>query len=296
MRTVKGAMGQGSTIRFDEVIWVDDDRYLLKLGERCFKSFGLRVISVPSVADVEKSINERPAARVIILDVMMPPGHFPDFDSMAGFQTGLLLADHIKSNYPYLTVIFYTAYSPSEIEHEIDRNRYRIFSKMDLSIRELAYEVSLISDGENRKPRSFIAHGHNTSLIFELKNYLQNTLNFPEPIVLREQAWQGRTIIEAFEESAQEVDLVFILLTPDDRAAPSAEPDNIKSRARQNVIFEMGYFYSALRRKRGRVILLHQGACELPSNISGITFIDVTDGVEAAGEKIRKEVAAALNW
>jgi len=40
---------------------------------------------------------------------------------------------------------------------------------------------------------------------------------------------------------------------------------------------------------------LHQGACELPSDIAGITFIDVTHGVEAAGENIRKEVTAALN-
>jgi hypothetical protein len=33
----------------------------------------------------------------------------------------------------------------------------------------------------------------------------------------------------------------------------------------------------------------------LPSDIAGITFIDVTHGVEAAGENIRKEVTAALN-
>lgn len=291
-----GHGGHGSTAAFDELIWVDDDPWLLTLGELCFKSFDLQVVPVRMVEDVEKSINERSSVKVIILDLMMPPGHFPEFKSMSGFRTGLLLADHIKSNHPHLTVIFYTAYSSNGVGQEIDQERYRVFSKTDLSLRDLAHEVRSIIDGENRKPRSFIVHGSNTSLVFELKNYLQNTLNFPEPVVLREQAWGGRTIIEAFEEGARFVDLVFVLLTPDDVAAPSADPDNKKSRARQNVIFELGYFYSALRRKKGRVILLHQGDCELPSDISGIIFIDLSNGVEAAGEKIRKEVIAALNW
>jgi predicted nucleotide-binding protein len=154
----------------------------------------------------------------------------------------------------------------------------------------------MIIDGENWSPRCFIAHGHDASLVSDLKIYLQNNLKFPEPVVLRERAKRGQTIIEAFEESAHLVDLVFVLFTPDDMAAPAAEPDNTKNRARQNVIFEMGYFYSALRRKSGRVILLHKGACEAPSDIAGIISIDVTSGVEAAGEQIRKEVKAALNW
>jgi predicted nucleotide-binding protein len=296
MQAVKDTKGQRSMTMVDELIWVDDDQYLLTLGELCFKSFDLQVFPVRVAEDVEKSVKERSSAKVVILDLMMPPGHFHELNSMAGFRTGLLLANQIKSQRPDLTVIFYTAYSPSGIEPEIDRKRYRVFSKTDLSIKDLAHEVRLIIDGENRKPESFIAHGHDTDLIFELKDYLQNTLNFPDPVVLREQAKRGRTIIEAFEESVRLVDLVFILLTPDDIAAPSADPDNQKSRARQNVIFEMGYFYGVWRRKRGRVILLQKGDCELPSNISGITPIDVSNGVEAAGEKIRKEVIAALNW
>jgi predicted nucleotide-binding protein len=295
MRTAKDTMGQGVTTTSDEIIWVDDDPFLLKRGQLCFGSFDMNVIPVLGVADVETFINERSAAKAIILDMMMPPGDFPEFDSMAGFQTGLLLANRIKSDHPNLTVIIYTAYSPDGIGHEIDRKRYHVFSKMDLSLKDLAHEVRMIIGGENWRPRCFIVHGHNNSLVSDLKNFLQNNLKFPEPIILRERAKHGQTIIEAFEESARSVDLVFVLLTPDDIAAPPAEPDNTKRRARQNVIFEMGYFYGALRRKRGRVIPLHQGACELPSDIAGITFIDVTHGVEAAGENIRKEVTAALN-
>jgi predicted nucleotide-binding protein len=44
--------------------------------------------------------------------------------------------------------------------------------------------------------RTFIVHGHDRALLFELKDYLQNTLGLPEPIVLEQQPDGGRTIIE----------------------------------------------------------------------------------------------------
>ena len=52
----------------------------------------------------------------------------------------------------------------------------------------------------------------------------------------------------------------------------------------------MGFFLGKLERKSGRVLLLHKGKLEIPSDISGVTYIDITNGVEAAGEGIRKEL------
>jgi len=39
-------------------------------------------------------------------------------------------------------------------------------------------------------------------------------------------------------------------------------------RARQNVIMELGWFMARLGRKR--VVILHQGEVEIPSDISGV--------------------------
>ncbi|NLX20892.1 MAG: nucleotide-binding protein [Phycisphaerae bacterium] len=78
----------------------------------------------------------------------------------------------------------------------------------------------------------------------------------------------GRTIIEKFEDVAETVDVVFVLLTPDDNIASPRAPNESKRRARQNVIFELGYFYAKLQRSGGRVILLYRGHIELPSGIS----------------------------
>lgn len=112
----------------------------------------------------------------------------------------------------------------------------------------------------------------------------------PEPVILHEQSNRGRTLIEKFEQVSNDSDVVFVLLTPDDRIAQPNESDDDKRRARQNVIFEMGYFLGKLGRSSGKVILLYKGQLELPSDISGIVYINIDHGVEQAGEYIRREL------
>lgn len=130
----------------------------------------------------------------------------------------------------------------------------------------------------------FIVHGHD-NVKYELKNYLQNTLKCPEPIILSEVSQPGLTIIENFEQVADDAALVFVLVTPDDPQADSS------LRARQNVIFELGYFLGKLGRKSGRVIILKKGAVEIPTDIQGILYIDIDHGIMAAGEHIRKAIS-----
>jgi predicted nucleotide-binding protein len=47
-----------------------------------------------------------------------------------------------------------------------------------------------------------------------------------------------------------------------------------------------------LGRKSGRIILLHKGPIEIPSDIIGIEYIDITNGIKSAGEGIRRELNA----
>ena len=137
--------------------------------------------------------------------------------------------------------------------------------------------------------RSFIVHGHDENPKLALKNYLQNTLRWPEPVILAEKPSGGKTIIEKFEDHSQTIDVVFVLLTPDDMG--SLVGGLSAARARQNVVFELGYFVGKFGRTSGRVILLQKGDLELPSDLAGVIYIDISNGVEATGEKIRKEVA-----
>jgi predicted nucleotide-binding protein len=158
-----------------------------------------------------------------------------------------------------------------------------------------AYMTSASSragESYGREIRTFIVHGHDLQSLFELKDYLQNTLKLGEPVVLRQMPGLGKTLIEKFEREAEAVELVFVLLTPDDKAAALADPDNEKRRARQNVILELGFFLGKLGRRSGRVLLLHKGPIEIPSDIIGVEYIDITNGIESAGETVRRELRA----
>jgi CheY-like chemotaxis protein len=146
---------------------------------------------------------------------------------------------------------------------------------------------------EERLPKIFIVHGHDDESMLELKNYLQNTLKLGEPIILRERPSSGKSIIEKFEREARDVDLVFVLATPDDRSSPPAKRE--LRRARQNVIFEMGFFYGKLQRTSGKIILLKQGELEIPSDLGGIIHIDISNGFGNAQEQLRLELKE-LGW
>lgn len=135
-------------------------------------------------------------------------------------------------------------------------------------------------------PLAFIVHGHDDELRLDLKNYIQNTLRWQEPVVLAERPSGGRTIIEKFEKHADAADYAFVLLSGDDVTGED------ESRARQNVVFELGYFVGTLGRKSGRVLLLRKGNVRLPGDLDGVIYIDVSNGIAAAGEQIRAELGA----
>ncbi len=67
------------------------------------------------------------------------------------------------------------------------------------------------------------------------------------------------------------------MLTPDDRGEHASIPyDQQKFRARQNVIFELGYFSGKLG--RNRVCALYSPKVEIPSDYSGVVFIPLDSG------------------
>ena len=141
-----------------------------------------------------------------------------------------------------------------------------------------------------RKPRAFIVHGHDEENLKSLVRLITVEFKWPQPVVLRDLPSRGRTIIEKFEEVADQADVVFVLITPDDRGFNAVRPAEVRPRARQNVIFELGYFLAKLQRTGGRVVLLLSSQVEMPSDVSQIGYVDISDGVDAAAQKIRNEV------
>lgn len=120
----------------------------------------------------------------------------------------------------------------------------------------------------------FIVHGHDFVVKTEVENLLRRVgLN---PIVLDEQANRGQTVIEKFEAHGG-CDFAVVLLTPDDCGGPAnSEPSTYRPRARQNVLLELGFFMGKLGRHK--VSALYKGNVEIPSDYSGVAWIDYDAG------------------
>lgn len=232
-----------------------------------------------------------------VIDVMLP--NDPDVsgisteESRAGFQTGIALARRLRASRPDLKIVLITGDLWGSVSEDWAKSQnVPLVLKSDgqRAVRAALAQMGILNEAPG--PRAFVVHGHDEVALLQLKNYLQNVLHWPEPVVLREQPNSGKTLIEKFEESAGRIDCVFVLLTPDDAVVSKQGPE--PRRSRQNVLFELGFFYGQLGRQSGRVIVLYKGVTELPSDIQGIAWIGIDHGVEAAGEEIRREVASLL--
>ena len=92
--------------------------------------------------------------------------------------------------------------------------------------------LDLLETKEKKKPLSnkiFIVHGQDDNSKLVLENMLREM--GLEPIILHKQASKGNTIIEKFEEHADDVNFAFVLFTPDDIGGKIEEPKNQKPRA-----------------------------------------------------------------
>lgn len=114
----------------------------------------------------------------------------------------------------------------------------------------------------------FIVHGHSKMMLLEVTNYIASELHL-NPIVLSNLPNNGMTIIEKFERFSSDVQFAIILLSPDD--VGGIDENHLKGRARQNVIFEFGYFVAKLG--RNKVCALLNQDVEKPSDIDGVLYL-----------------------
>lgn len=140
----------------------------------------------------------------------------------------------------------------------------------------------------------FIVHGHDNLAKTEMARFIERA--GLEPIILHEQASAGMTIIEKIESHGG-VDFAVILYTPCDFGAANKEDSTPQPRARQNVVFEHGYFLGRLG--RSKVSAFVKGNIETPNDISGVVYTPLDDAgawkmsllkeLKAAGYKVNSD-------
>lgn len=138
----------------------------------------------------------------------------------------------------------------------------------------------------------FVVHGRDNEAKQTVARFLEK-LGL-EAIILHERSNAGLTIIEKFEKHS-DVAYAVVIMTPDDIGCLKDEKDNIQARARQNVIFELGYFMGKLGRKN--VCALLKDNIERPSDSDGIIYIalDPNDGWKILVAKELKEAGLKVD-
>ena len=140
----------------------------------------------------------------------------------------------------------------------------------------------------------FIVHGHDDARKHEVARLLKG-LTGEEPIILHEQPDMGRVLLEKFEQTAARTGFAVIIATGDDVGRATGKTED-KSRARQNVVFEMGFFFGALGRDRTSVLLDH--GVEEPGDVDGLVYVPL-DGAGGWKSTLARNIEAAgieIDW
>lgn len=198
-------------------------------------------------------------------------------------------------NTPYSRSTRFKEYAPSEAdkfvkEMEIHVTELRgILDRLELipEPAELPAERKDAGTKIERGSDIFIVHGHDASAKQAVARFIEK-LGL-KAIILHEQPNAGRTIIEKFEGYAN-VGFAVILITPDDVGATKDKKDQLQPRARQNVVFELGFFVGKLG--RNRVCALHKEGVEIPSDYTGVLYVPMDEG-GGWQLKLAKEIKAA---
>lgn len=181
--------------------------------------------------------------------------------------------------------------------------REKTLEALKVELREKAHaELELFAEslkqGEQRAEvdvhsipsnKVFVTHGRDRTTRDSVANFLYSIKL--EPIVLEDQANAGDTIIEKYEKHAK-AGYGIAILSPDDVGCLKEDaPDGLKSRARQNVIFELGYMFASISR-HCVAVLMTDSNIERPTNIEGIVWIHLDQG-GGWKHKLLKELRAA---
>lgn len=177
----------------------------------------------------------------------------------------------------YSPGVWSTASPDSVFERAFNSGKNELLNLLDVMVEDIQLDTTtyehknLNSNSAILSRRIFIVHGHNEEMKLAVARTIEKLKL--EPIILHEQPNKGRTIIEKFADSS-DVTFAIILLSADDIAYKKTdEQNNAKYRARQNVIFELGYFIGKLGRER--VFALHEveDNLEIPSDYNGVLFV-----------------------
>lgn len=183
------------------------------------------------------------------------------------------------------------------ILNQLTKNVKKALSLIDSFLERIdlheARNTAQTKDSNTRKV--FIVHGHDTNARNEVELFIRS-IGY-EPIILCKRADKGDTIIEKIEREAKDVCFAIVIYTSCDLGKDKTS-NELKPRARQNVVFEHGFMCAHLGRER--VCALLEDGVEQPGDLQGVIYkpldavgawmYQIADEMKAAGLKVDKNL------
>jgi predicted nucleotide-binding protein len=169
---------------------------------------------------------------------------------------------------PFIFIRVYVfAYTPENVRESLNTSKGLPLA-VDYVVKKEGPDKLLRTVQEHLNRRVFIVHGRDNEARETVTRFIEKLGLWA--VILNEQPGASRAMIEKFERYANATFAV-VLLTPDDVGSLRDHPDGLRPRARQNVVFELGYFMGRLG--RGRVVALYKEGVELPSDFQGVEYL-----------------------
>lgn len=183
------------------------------------------------------------------------------------------------------------------LQHKIDDHRTHVRRKVD-RLNALLVQVPLYGT-PTQSPAIvsevgtdiFIVHGRDDATKQTVARFVEKLCPEVPVVILHEQPNAGsKTIIEKLEAQVESAGFAVVLLTGDDEGRMKGDDGTLNSRARQNVVLELGMFMGRLGRPR--VAVLYEPGVELPSDISGVLYTEL-DPAGAWKNALAREIQTA---
>jgi predicted nucleotide-binding protein len=254
----------------ERVLLGDNNPVQLQEWSKLLRDEGYHVTEAPSVAATQEQLIKG-GFDLAILDLHM------EWDDDETDESGLNLARLYRESVP---IIILTALpNTSAAIAALQRDGRSAPAVAFIRKKEDGPKALLKAARQAIVPKVFVAHGHDDEVTADVVDFLKT--RGAHAVVLREETKTSQTVLEAFEAHAN-VQFALILMTPDDEGRLKVEPPQtplpLQARARQNVIFELGFFLAKLGRNRVVALEKQGGAIEQPSNFHGVLTQTIDPG------------------
>jgi predicted nucleotide-binding protein len=216
-----------------------------------------------------------------ILMIIVGPCLFERTKSLSRFQALNAPSKPLAAMKPFERDIVFVKAADSIAEllspERTMKTKDRVTSKCEISEQNtkpsLAIKTSRQSPGECLDSKIIIVNGRDNAMKETVARTIEKLGLIP--LILHDKLDRSKSISDL--SSLSEGSYAIILLSPDEVNYPIIGKAEKTLRARQNVILEMGYFLGKLGRDRVAVIYKAVESFELPSDLTGVAYMQFDD-------------------